>query len=326
MSKLKFFQKCLNWSNSWGGLPCIYWIKAAEAYSREKFNDAIELYEKGLEKYSNHPARFSAQMDLAYAYFKTGNVEKSVENLKSILRQIPDSKEAYIRLAYIYCWNGADSEAMWLLRNANKKFPDDMRIFYLFLLALSESKAPQYLLEEIQAIETLKSSDSLSACNNALVKYLTGFHKEGRNLLTAAACNENALLGVKIVLAKILIHEGKECLARLHLNHALKISPEYPRTLSLLAKTYFMEYQQNQSDESLNFALQLAIKAAQNSFWNSPRELHILAEIYHAFGDKASALLMASKAQDLYSRRSDIYLHDSSLDEFVTSLASGTLS
>ena len=329
LSKISLIRKSLRWVLIWKSWPVFSWIKAAEAYSNADYPVAESLYEQGLKEYPEHPARFCAVMDLAYCYFKAKKFDQAIEKLNYVIRTLPTSKEAYLRLAYVYIWIGDDSEAMWLLRNALRKFDNDFHLVHLFVACLIEANAPAYLVDEAsdlldQVSSSSKNSKLAIGATKAMMEDYRQSSSETLRKLVRLSSRPGAPLAAKLQVAKRFIELEEFEKARLHLNSALKISAEYPQTLSLLAQTYFLEDLDN--EQNVEYANQLATAAAQSSAWLSPRELHILAEVYHHFGDKSSALLLASKAQGINLKRSDAYLYTNKLDEFVDSLASGTLS
>lgn len=322
---LNLIKKSIKWWKTWGSFPCFYWIIAADQYREGHYEKAIELYEKGLKKYQDHPARFCALMDQAYCLFKTKKFHSAIKKLKFVNKHLPESKESYLRLANIYKWIGNDIEATWLLRKAIKNFPNDEELTSMFVFAVLDSSAPDHLIEEAYAQISKFSTSKNHILNTAraALEYEYGEKEEARATLSKIACKLASNIPAKIYFSKILIEEGQYNFARINLTNALKLHPENPVILSLLAKTYQKESEDN--DENLNYALQLATSATQNSGWLSPRELHTLAQIYLEFGDKVSALLIASKAQDISRKRSDSYVDSKQLNEFVTSLAGGTL-
>ncbi|NDC38365.1 MAG: hypothetical protein EBZ48_09980, partial [Proteobacteria bacterium] len=120
---------------------------------------------------------------------------------------------------------------------------------------------------------------------------------------------------------KLLLTEGEVMPARRLLRRALVKLPENPQILSLLAQSYL----QSGALYNAEYARQLATEACQRSEWSSPRELHILAEAFYHIGDKASALIIASKAKEEGSRLLGSYRDVKSLDQLIDNLSTGTL-
>ncbi len=327
MKFLNLLQKSYQWSNTWGGLPCLTWIKAAEAYANSRYKQAAELYEEGLKEYPKHQARHCAMMDLAYCYFKLGEFTPAINTLNSVLKSVPNSKQAYLRLSYIYSWIGNDQEAMWLLRAAVQHFGTDFQLMHIYVSSMLEAEPPKFVIEECENLlrnlqdvpEEFKSAHKICLL---IIDYLKGEYRSSSDLQEIAN-RSDAPISAKHLLAKILIKDGKCNLAREYLHQALQIVPDYPRTLSLIAIAYLES--SDEQEDNLRFALQLATQAAQNSAWMSSRELKLLAKIYYQFGDKISALLLASKAQDINFKRSDITYSSKELDQFISSLTTGTL-
>ena len=325
---LKTIKQAIKWWKTWGSLPCIYWIRAADNYRSGDYKSAVVNYQKGLEKYLDHPARFCALMDQSYCLVKLGKIDQAILKLQTVIKQLPESKEAHIRLANLYRLIGDDIEATWLLRKTIKLFPYDSEVLSLFIYSIIDSNAPSHIViearEYLNAIIKIDNNNYLLNTAFHIFDYYYGNKEDGRVEISKLACKLASNLPAKVYFAKILISEGQFNFARIQLSNALRLYPNNSKILSLLSETYLREIE-DRDDTNLKFSLQLAISSAQNSYWLSPRELHILAEVYYSFGDKFSALLVASKAQDISKKRSNSYPNQKELESFVSNLASGTL-
>ena len=80
----------------WGPLPVVTWVRAAAYYRAGKFSRARDYYLKGLEKYSTHPARYCARIDLAYCLFKLGDLQEAKDHL-GYVTQKPDDVDRRIK-------------------------------------------------------------------------------------------------------------------------------------------------------------------------------------------------------------------------------------
>ena len=320
-------KQAYQWYKSWGGVPCWNWIKAAEAYRHRNYHKALEYYQAGFRKHPEHAARFCAMTDMSYCYFKTSKFPEAINKLKNVLKHLPYSKEAHRRLAQIYFWTGNVTEAVWLLRQANKKFPRDTDFLTSFIFALADNGGPELFIKEAFDQFSDYTADELLSPNlklaRALWDYNFGDSEKGEKGLRDLADNPLASLNIRLAYAKVLLDQEAGDEARYELKLAMRISPEDPRVLSLIAQSYFMESEDD--DQKLIFSLQTATSAAQLSAWQSPGDLHLLAKIYNSYGDRYSALLFASKAQEIIMQRADNYKDIKNLDELISTLSSGTV-
>jgi hypothetical protein len=71
-------------------------------------------------------------------------------------------------------------------------------------------------------------------------------------------------------------------------------------------------------------AIALATKACQATGWCGIHEMYVLAKSYALAGDKISALLVASKAQDTGRSLLSIYPEFKNIERLIDSLSSGT--
>lgn len=322
----------LKWWRTWGSLPVLPWVQAAALYRKGQYRAAEPLYRSGLDKCFTHPAQHCARLDLAYCLFKNGKFDSAEEELKNVIHHLPRSKEGYIRLARLQMWRGQSLEAAWTMRRAQRNVTFDKDMACLFLYAALDSRAPHYLVQEaLRSLDTAEGEElnelqilkiqALQARARMLSKHNNSVEfSQARTELAQVAAHVDAPFEVSLLFAEVLIEEGKIAHARRLLRRALHVAPEYPRLLSLLAESYL------RSGPFYNpeYAKQLATTACQSASWSSPRELHVMAEAYYHLGDKISALVTASKAKDLGSRLLGTYTHARTLDELITSLASGT--
>ena len=123
-----------------------------------------------------------------------------------------------------------------------------------------------------------------------------------------------------MLFSEVLLEEDKVAYARQQLRRALVVAPEHPRLLSLFAQSYL------KSGPFYNpeYAKQLATQACQSSGWESPREMHILADSYFHEGDKVFALLVASKAKQVGNKLLGAYRGVKTLDKLIEDLSAGT--
>lgn len=312
------------WWKTWKTIPVLSWVFGACLYSKGRYAQAAEHYQKGLEKHPNHPAQYCARLDLAYCYFRNGQFSEAEEQLKIVTAKVPESREGYLRLARLQIWTGRSLEASWTMRRALRSLPADGELAATFLLAVLDNEGPEYLLNEAVKISLSvatngESNPRLDAAR-ARLAMLRGDRRRGRARLEEIVSSSDVSIEAILLFAEVLIEEERIAHARRELRRALKAAPRHPRVLSLLAESYL----KSGPFYNTEFAQQLAIQACQASNWMSPREMHILAECYYHHGDKISALLIASKAKDLGSKLLGEYRGVKHLDRLIETLSTGT--
>jgi tetratricopeptide (TPR) repeat protein len=324
ISKIKTYHR---WWRAWGTLPVENWVKAAAYYRSGKYQQAIEEYRNGVAQYPNHPARISAQLDLAYCLFRSASLEDAQDELRTILARDLNNREAYLRLAHIQLWTGQGLEAAWTMHRAMQQIEDDSEIVGIFLYALvTHGGAPHYLLNE--AIKASAKFDENDPKINIKLKVAKAIYRirsgeEGNGLLDLEelAEIEGANREAVLAYAQALIDEGKIAQGRVQLRRLINGANEHPRALSLMAETYL----KSGVFYNCDYAVQLAVSACQKSGWLSAREMHVLAEGYHHAGDKVAALLVASKAKEAGAKLLGAYSEENDLTQLIESLSTGTL-
>ena len=321
MKSIKIVHK---WWATWGTLPVRSWVKAASLYKDGKYSEAVEHYKKGLETHGRHPARFCARMDLAYCLFRTHKFEEAEAHLRCVVENIPQSREANLRLAQLYTWSGNHARAALTLREAVNHAPTDEDLIARFLLAALENGGPAKLLHE--AVAALFNLDvkqlghgRLEVARAALAVH-RGETDKGLAMLLAIASRPAAPFEAHVLCGRLMLQEGKVAEARTHLTHALSMSPHHPIVLSLLAQSYLVPGTTYAPD----FACQVGTQACQNSGWANPFDMHVLAQAFYHAGDKMSALLIASKAKEVGSRLG-VFRDAETIDQLIATLSAGTL-
>lgn len=322
LETVRLFQK---WWKTWRTLPVFSWVRAAALYRKGDFYGASIQYELGLKRHLKHPARFCARLDLAHCYYRLGRLLEAERELKSVIFHSPTLREGYIRLAQLQVWIGKPLEAAWTMRRALRQMQADADLVAVYILSLIESDGPIFLLKEASTFASQLSPEQKMSHRMQLATarlYMREEnYEEGRALLTKIATSASTSVDALIVYAEMLLNEGKIAHARQQLRRAMSVSANHPRVLSLFAITYLKAGPFYNPE----FARQLATLACQQTRWESPREMHVLAESCYHVGDKAAALLSASKARDAGSRLLNAYRDSKTLDKLIESLSSSTL-
>jgi tetratricopeptide (TPR) repeat protein len=320
----KNFQLYYRWWKTWKRFPVFSWVRASSLYRAGRYDLAIEQYQKGLKSNTDHPARQSARLDLAYCYFKVRRFKDALDILKTIINEDHLNRDAYLRTARIQSWMGHSLDAAWTMRRALQRLEPDPELVALFLLNVVEHDGTAYLVQEAfkygEKLDPAYKDHPLLKTAYAKAQLYTGDRDQGRAQLLSICSQVNAPCDAFVLNAEILVKEGNIAEARHELKKAMSIIPDHPRVLSLSAETYLTSGPFYNND----YAKQLATLACQSSQWCSPRDLHILAEAYFHCGDKISALVIASKAKQAGSQILGTYRDFKNLEKLIETLSTGT--
>jgi predicted Zn-dependent protease len=305
-------------------MPVHSWIRAADHYRAGRYDVAERLYRKGLAKHLFHPARISALLDLSHCLFRLRRLDEAEAVLRQAVMAAPKERETYVRLARLQLWSGYATEAAWTMRTCLQQVSPDPELVSIFVTAVVETGGVGYMVreakEQLSSIHADVEAYPRLEVAKARFECITGAVESGRERLAQLAALDKGPFDAVVAFAELLMDEGKIAYARHHLHRALIVSPEHPKVLTLLARSYvelgaFFEPE---------FAIQLATKACQMTEWKGIHEMHLLARAYACSGDKVSALLVASKAKDTGRRLLGCYREAKSLDELIQQLSVGT--
>lgn len=314
----------IEWWRKWRTWPVRSWIRAAGYYRDGSLSRAEVFYKKGLAKHPFHPARVCAHLDLAHCLFKARKITEAEYHLRQAISINPSHREGYLRLARLQLWIGHATEAAWTIHAALQQVEPDPELIALYLTAVLERGGHWTLVDDAvdsaTRIEVAGAKYPRFETALALLAKYRGDTPHARAELARLASMERGPFEAVIAFAELLLTEHKTAYARHHLHRALSVAPEHPKVLYLLALTYLEPGPLFQPQ----FAVQLSLKACQQTAWLNPRAMHVLAESYLQSGDKMSALLVASRAKDQGSRMLSTYSDSKDLEELIENLSSGT--
>ncbi len=311
-----------HWWSTWRSLPVGDWVRAAKHFKNGNFSAAAKAYARGIKFRPYHPTVYCARLDLAFCLIQQGKFTEAEAAMKSVVMSLPKSREAHIRLAKLQLWLAKPVEAAWTLRRLLRSHDPDPDIIGYLLFALVENEGPSSLLADAEEhakslLEDGKSSDFL----DSMILYAA--YLKGNNRIAAieglerASKKPSASLSTLIASASVLLDERKIALARSVLRKAIALDSNHPRVLSLFAETYLRSGPFYNSE----YALQLATNACQQTGWSSPRELHVLAEVYFHLDDRLGALVAAKKAQQEGEKLLGKYRDANELERLIASLS-----
>jgi tetratricopeptide (TPR) repeat protein len=312
------------WFQRWGSLPVRSWVKAAGYYRNGNYEEAARCYQVGLKSHPRHPARGNALLDLSHCLFRLKKFDHAERYLRQASVVAPNHREPYLRLARLQLWLGHSIEAAWTVRSALNSLPADPELVTLFVTAAVESGGVGRLVTEAQELLRNLHCEPEAAPRlevaRARLAIQLGDLGEARDDLAALANKDRGPFEAVIAFAQVLLDEGKTAYARHHLHRSLRVSPEHPRVLRMLA----LSYVQPGPSFDPEHAIALATKACQATGWCGIHEMYVLAKSYALAGDKISALLVASKAQDTGRSLLSIYPEFKNIERLIDSLSSGT--
>jgi tetratricopeptide (TPR) repeat protein len=312
----------LNWWKNWKTLPVKQWILAAKAYKVQDYSKAIELYRKGIEKNTNHPAICFARLDLAYCLLKKAEYSQAEFQLRQVIYNKTHSKRAYKKLLALYMHIGNYLEASWCARRALDEFPTDPVIQSYFIFSVIENGGPANLILEIEKLKNVVSNSkddiALRYTAQAVYELNTGFKNKASKIFAHVLLQKKVPYETYLYYGSMLLAEGEVMLARRYLRQALRLEPSYPKIIRLFAESYLKPGPLYRPE----FAMQLATTAAQQTNWQNPWCLHVLAEAYKKSGNNMAALITATKAKTISKSDYEFYPRQNLLGELIESLES----
>lgn len=315
----------VRWWRSWRTLPVPAWVRGAALYRQGRFREAIEAYQLGLAEHLDHPAAFSARLDLSYCFSRNGRFGDAISELRGIIELRPELREAYIRLSRLHAWLGNPLEALAVLKKAWQRFAPDAELAALILHYAVEGEAAESVLAEafacVEQQEEQRGSNSF--LRTALASFLLhrGQGDKALEILNVVCKGPDASCEALLCRAKLLSATGQCEGAVEDILRLLKIRPGYPQALSLLARMYLDESALNEPE----FALRSAVTACQNTAWSSPRELMTLAEVYLRAEDQDLALMMAQKAREASLNNQGLTKDLRRVNDFIDSLTTNSV-
>ncbi|MCB0331223.1 MAG: tetratricopeptide repeat protein [Bdellovibrionales bacterium] len=309
------------WLLTWKTLPVWSWIRAAELYRQGRFPEAATMYKKGLERYPQHPARHCATIDLARCLFADGKIQEAEQYLRQLVAQIPSSRTAHKALFLFQLRIGHTLDAAWTMRRALRSIVPEPELIGLYLYCVVENGGPEFLLKEAERLvksakKAGRETPLMRAAEQKRDLLMKGYSPHVLKKLEEIANEHPEDVEIGILAAGSLREAGKVASARRVLRRALHKDPTHPRVLSLFSETYLL----SGSFYNPEFALQLATEACKRTNWRSPREMHILAEVFFHCGDPLTALATAERAKEEGSRLLGTYRDTAALDRLIEEL------
>ena len=315
------FSSLKTWLLTWRSLPVFSWIRAAELYRLGRFAEAAQFYRKGLDRHPNHPAKHCAMIDLARCLYADGKIGEAEQYLRQLVTKIPHSRTAHTTLFLLQLRSGQLLDAAWTMRRACRYIVPEPELIGLYLFCVVENGGPNFLLKEaLQFADstegTGKGTPLMRAGRLRLKLERNGYPRNVLKELETLSDEHVDDVELSLLAADALLRGGKIASARRLLRTALQNDPTHPRVLSLFAETYLLAG----SFYNPQFALQLASEACKRSGWKSPREMHILAEVFFHLGDTLSALATAERARQEGTRLLGTYRDASALERLISTL------
>lgn len=301
----------VTWFRVWKCLPVRSWVKAAQFYKNSDFVSAKRCYQDGIKKYPKHKAAALARLDLAYCYYRDGELENALVEL----HQIIDSKavkkcseDVYYLLSRINYVLGNESEQMDYLRKGAKLFPDSIKIwtFYLHSLARHSCKTHNSIMAEArfvkEFVEDLRrplaiTDANLDKLDTAIAHFMLVFDdvELGESMISRVLAGNTTPYEAILIRGSRLLESDRVLLARQQLTRAMGIDPRDPAPVRLLAESYMIEGQ----FYNVHWAEQLANSSCKISSWKNPKSLETLKRAYSEVEELDTAELIDSRIAKL---------------------------
>lgn len=297
-------KKFYDWYLQWRSFPVVDWISAAEHFKAKDFHSASKLYKKGLVRRKGHKASVCARFDYAYCLYRLGKSDEAVSELNIIISSKNSIRDAFILLSSIYLYKGDNASALEVLNRGRENFKGDVKLLcsYAHCLMNSNAKKIEFLDVKKELDEQRRAlpldSDGLNLVDAALARYemIHGKQEIGDRLLARMLAAGAAPIELIILRGDRLIEKGRIQLGRDQYSRALEKSPQNPKPMLALAKSYLI----CGHEEPLK-AVQLATAACTLSSWKDVEALKVLAEANRINGDCDGAELFDSRASSLCS-------------------------
>jgi tetratricopeptide (TPR) repeat protein len=296
----------LRWMRIWKTRPIYIWLKAAGAFKSGKYLESSEYYRKGLRKYSNHPAHFSARFDLAYCFERMGEYEDAINELSYITSERHPFEEAYSSKAMLLNYLGRNSAALESLKIGLSVFPHSIKLITRFIhislsSGLRHNEIP-LLKKDLEKIlsdskQHVLSEEDIVEINTTIshIELVLGDAIVGDKILIQALCSDFPPVEAYLIRGKRLFSLGKQIQAREMFRRAMILSPGNPYPLIMLSESYLIS---GQSDETA-WAIQLAESACRVSKWKNVEAVELLGRAYEKNQEKEKAELFLERIRHM---------------------------
>jgi transcriptional regulator with PAS, ATPase and Fis domain len=115
----------------------------------ERFEEAIKIYRKALKSLPEGEEKLNLQNDLGIGYFKKGELEKAINEFKSVLKQNPDHVNAIYNLGQVYYHEGLTGR----MKEDYEEFVKSSKNAASILFALSKSMVSVAAAQKSRPVE-----------------------------------------------------------------------------------------------------------------------------------------------------------------------------
>jgi tetratricopeptide (TPR) repeat protein len=184
------------------------------------YQDAIAEYERALKIQSNQQVR----LNLALAYYKTGDFRHAIANLQTVHAAQPDNLQAVTLLADCYLKLGENKDVITILTPVQREHPDDKTFVYLLGTALirdGQIEKGQVIIDKI-----LQNGDSAeSRLLMGTSKYMVADYAGAREDFGKAVALNPDLPELNAYYGMALLATGDQSSARKAFERELKSDP-----------------------------------------------------------------------------------------------------
>lgn len=296
-----------SWCKTWGSLPVIDWVAAAELFKKSQWQRACERYTRGLEKHSSNRAASCARYDRAFCLLQMRDLIGALADLRILTERRVGLREAYLLAARIEMQLGRSDSAAATLRLGLEIFPNDVGMTVLLAYAvMSSACSMEDRVEAGVMLQVLRSHVDIDSpmssevdCAIAWFELFYGDREYGERVLSRVLAAGDAPIEAVLLRAELWIDERRIGPAREQLQRALRLSPHDARVPLLLAKSYLVDRESGEA----TFAVPFAEQACCLSHWENVECLKVLAEAYEAVEDADATELVLARVQTVSSVR-----------------------
>lgn len=310
----KKFSDYIRWYRLWRTLPVRAWVDGAVSFRDGDFREAARLYEEGLKQCPEHAAADFAQFDLAYCYFRSNLLGKSLATLRNLISSKAQVRDAYLLYAKILLIVGRAASAVGILEKAEAVFPQDPEILAAMMHASLYSSLPaerSAIIKDslVRAKRALELDDLRNTHLDTALAHYEFFHGDtarGDRVLARVLASGQLSFEAIVLRGERLLALGRYLQAREQLTRAMRVAPEDPRPLLLLAQSYLF----SGDDFQPLWAVNLAETACRLSHWQNVQSISVLATAHEANNEEGKAQLfieLMKKLPSLAELNSELY-------------------
>jgi tetratricopeptide (TPR) repeat protein len=174
--------------------------KGDELYEQEKYEEALQEYQKAL---TENPDLHQTYEKIGLCHYRLDDYDNAIVAFKSMLQKEPDSQETLINMSAIYFQRGELEEGMKYFNKLDEESLTDPNIFYNMGILLFKNRQIDMAIDSLTKCITLAPTYAKGYYQLALVNLNKGNMEEAKKnfqkVIELAPESENAALAKKII-------------------------------------------------------------------------------------------------------------------------------